>query len=607
MTRRELLAVVVFLKHFRPYLLGKKFTLRTDHGSLNWLCNFKDPEGQLARWLEKLQEYDFTVVHRQGKKHQNADAMSRIPCRQCGRPESGEPVDVPISVISMPHNFSKSNVREAQMHDDIVGPILQGKERKVKPSKEEAKSKPPMYRRLLQLWDQLILVEGVLWRQYQSSNGQSSLLQLVVPISMKEQVLQELHGGVATGHLGWDKTLERLKVRFYWPGYHKDVKLWCQQCQECLKRKSPPQKRKAPMQTLTAGSPMQIVAVDILGPLPKSTNGNQYILVVADYFTKWMEAYPIPNQEASTVAQTLVDHFFLKYSPPEQLHSDQGRQFESQLMKEVCKLLGIEKTRTTPYHPQSDGLAERFNRTLLSLLSTALNGKEHEWECHLRPTCMAYNTSVQASTGITPFYLMFGHEARIPLDIMLGDISQASSSSSYTEYVTTLQDKLCTAYSTLRTKLKASFDRQRQYYNRNIHGKPYKDGDLVFLYSTVIPKGRSRKFHQPWTGPYKIVKQLSDAVYRIQHTRNRKRLVVHFDRLKPCPLSETTTHTPPRRSSSINRETVMPTRRHFEPQIVDSDAENTTGAADVHSGGSTDRYPCRSRRPPDRFGTGITH
>ena len=129
--------------------------------------------------------------------------------------------------------------------------------------------------------------------------------------------------------------------------------------------------------------------------------------------------------------------------------------------------------------------------------------------------------------------------------------------------MTTLQDKLCTAYSTLRTKLKASFDRQRQYYNRNIHGKPYKDGDLVFLYSTVIPKGRSRKFHQPWTGPYKIVKQLSDAVYRIQHTRNRKRLVVHFDHLKPCPLSETPTRTPPRRSSSINRETVMPTRRHF--------------------------------------------
>ena len=146
---------------------------------------------------------------------------------------------------------------------------------------------------------------------------------------MRELVLQELHGGVATGHLREDKTLERLKARFYWPGYNKDVKLRCQRCQEYLKRKSPPRKRKAPMQTLTAGSPMQIVALDILGPLPKSTNGNQYILVIADYFTKWMEAYPIPNQEASTVAQTLVDHFFLRYSPPEQLHFSQGRQFES--------------------------------------------------------------------------------------------------------------------------------------------------------------------------------------------------------------------------------------------------------------------------------------
>ena len=144
------------------------------------------------------------------------------------------------------------------------------------------------------------------------------------------------------------------------------------------------------------------------------------------------------------------------------------------------------------------------------------------------------------------------------------------------------------------------------YYNRNIHGKPYKVGDLVFLFSTVIPKGKSRKFHQPWTEPHKIVKQLSDAVYRIQYTRNRKRLVVHFYRLKPCPLSATTTPTPPRRLSSIKQEIVRPNRCHFELQIVDCDAENTTGAADVHSGGSTDRYPCRSRRPPDRFGTGIT-
>ena len=131
----------------------------------------------------------------------------------------------------------------------------------------------------------------------------------------------------------------------------------------------PTPRRHAPLGTVRAGSPMQICAVDIMGPLPKSKNGNRYILVLGDYFTRWMEAYAIPNQEASTVAQKLVDEYFCRFSVPEQLHSDQGRQFESSLIAEICRILQIQKTRTTPYHPQSDGMVERFNRTLLNMLS----------------------------------------------------------------------------------------------------------------------------------------------------------------------------------------------------------------------------------------------
>lgn len=116
------------------------------------------------------------------------------------------------------------------------------------------------------------------------------------------------------------------------------------------------------------------MAVDLLGPLPESNNGNSYVLVVGDYCSKWMEALPVPNQEAPTVAEKLVDEVFLQFSPPEQLHSNQGRQFESVLIAEVCKLLQIRKTRTTPYHPQCDGLVERFNRTLISMLATCTEG-----------------------------------------------------------------------------------------------------------------------------------------------------------------------------------------------------------------------------------------
>jgi len=169
-------------------------------------------------------------------------------------------------------------------------------------------------------------------------------LQLIVPRVLQEAVLAEVHEGISGGHLGKDKTIHHPKERFYWPGHYNDVQQWCSTCASCATRKSNP---KAPLETITAAYPTQIIAVDLVGPLPKSENKNPYIMVVGDYYTRWMEAIPIPNQEASTVAEKLVDEVFLKFSVPEQLHTDQGRIFESQLMSEVYKLLRIHKTRMT--------------------------------------------------------------------------------------------------------------------------------------------------------------------------------------------------------------------------------------------------------------------
>ena len=172
------------------------------------------------------------------------------------------------------------------------------------------------------------------------------------------------------------------------------------------------------MQIITAGYPTQVMVVDLLGPLPESKNGNHYMLVIGDYFSRWMEASPVPNQEASTVAEKLVDEVFLRFSPPEQLHSDQGQHLNQTM--EVCKLLHINKTRTTPYHPQCDGLVEWFNRTLLHMLATCTEDHPGDWEQHIRKVCLAYNVSVHPSTGFLPFYLMFGRQAKLPIDLIYG-------------------------------------------------------------------------------------------------------------------------------------------------------------------------------------------
>ena len=281
-----------------------------------------------------------------------------------------------------------------QTADSCIGEILKAKKQNLKPSPEYVKGQSIAYHRLLQQWDQLVVHEGVLWRYYAQLHEEQAWWQLVVPKDLQEAVLTEVHEGISGGHLGKDKTLHRLKERFYWPGHYNDVQEWYSTCASCATRKSNSQAARAPLGTIRAGYPTQIIAVDLVGPLPESENKNLYIMVVGDYYTHWMEAFPIPNQEAATVAEKLVEEVFLRFSVPEQLHTYQGRKFESRLMSEVYKLLGIHKTRTTPYHPQSDGLVERFNRTMLNMLAACTKDNPFNWEKHIRKICMAYNSSV---------------------------------------------------------------------------------------------------------------------------------------------------------------------------------------------------------------------
>eukprot|EP00731_Ephydatia_muelleri_P034012 Em0044g32a len=275
-TRRELLALVWSVRQFRAYLWGRRFIVRTDHSALRWLRSFKDPQGQVARWLEILAEFDFDVIHRPGLRHGNADALSRIQCKQCGMHNG-------IAMPCLFHNaFGAVNVRD-----------------------------------------------GVLFRQWEDVPGKgcNKHLQLVVPRSWIGSVLQQLHSSPSGGHLGMFKTLEKVRSRFYWPGQRHDIEDWCRACELCAARKSPPRRNRAPMQQVLAGGPFQRVAMDILGPLPLTDRGNKYILVLGDYFTKWVESYPIPNMEAKTIANVFVSHFVSRFGAPDVLHTDQGRNF----------------------------------------------------------------------------------------------------------------------------------------------------------------------------------------------------------------------------------------------------------------------------------------
>lgn len=211
----------------------------------------------------------------------------------------------------------------------------------------------------------------------------------------------------------------KVKNRFYWPGWFGDVRQWCRNCVDCASHKTHGRAPCAHLQPSVTSRPCERVALDILGPLPETGNKNKYILVVGDYFSKWMEMFPLPNQEAHTIAKVLVEEWVCQYGAPRSIHMDQGRNFDSNLFREMCRLLNISKRRTSAYNPQSDGLIERFSRTFLSMLTLFVKDNQINWDVLLPYVMLAYRSSVQATTGFSPYKVLFGQEVVLPIDIML--------------------------------------------------------------------------------------------------------------------------------------------------------------------------------------------
>ena len=229
-----------------------------------------------------------------------------------------------------------------------------------------------------------------------------------------------------------------------------------------------------------------------------------------------------------------------------------------------------------PYHPQSDGMIERFNRTLLGMLSSGILEEDGNWEQILPAVMMAYRTSVHKTTHMSPFILVFGREVRLPVDIMFGnpppELPKCSSM-----YALQLRNTLESAYHKVQAYLRVESRRQKEGYDRRVKGvgPSYKEGDFVWLHCPAVPRGKSRKLHRPWKGPFVVTKVLSDVVFRIQHRDPpRKRLVVHFNRLKPYLLSDIGKQEEPREQKNIEKNHSVPNE---EERVLSSDSDADEG------------------------------
>lgn len=580
---------------FFDYLYGAKFTVVTDNNPLTYVLTTAKLDAAGHRWLAALSTFDFQMQYRAGKKNQDADGLSRRPHVESGLDDSTHEEDQTIERF-IAHIAKETG--DAEVSAEVVNAICQKhlaeqtgplhSEPALKPCLVECIAVdvhviPPEYthvdllpgsctlprmsqqdwaleqqrdpaisrvisilkggRRLsyrqrqqenrevqlmLRLWDQLTLREEVLYRK-RVTNGEPSF-QLVLPNSFREVALEALHDAV--GHMGVDRTTDLVRARFFWPHMLDHITNKLQTCERCIRQKAKAE-RSAPLVNIQTSRPLELVCMDYLSLEPDS-KGTKNILVITDHFTKYSVAVPTPDQKAKTVAKALWNNFFIHYGFPERLHSDQGRDFESNLIKELCTMLGIKKTRTTPYHPRGNPV-ERFNRTLLAMLGTLQEEDKMRWKEFVQPLVHAYNCTKHDTTGYSPYQLMFGRQPNLPIDIAFGLTCETGKRGSHTQYVKNLKESLTESYKIAVDHSTKAALHNKKLFDKRVRESKLETGDRV-LVKNVGLRGK-HKLSNRWSQTiYQVVKQVKDLpVYVVSPLEaDGSHRVLHRDLLLPC-------------------------------------------------------------------------
>lgn len=554
-TRKELLAVVYGLKQYRQYLLGRMFTIRSDHAALSWLRKTPEPMPQLARWLTFIEEFNFKIEHRAGRSHQNADALSRRPNNNIediteltdnyeGASQRRHQVAAinhdttttmrSIENLPMADLLAGENVAMEQQKDLDIGPILRMKQcQDDQPSIDQLLLEPEPVKKYWSQWDRLLVRNGLLYRRCYEKGRQQNILQLILPASLKEEAIRRCHSGMVGGHMGLRKTIEQVHRRFYWLTWRGDISRYCRRCIACCSYHRGKLARTAPLQPIEAGAPFERLSIDLTGPHCKSDRGHIWILTCVDPYTKWAEAFPLRNKEAETVARVLVEQVFTRFGTPIALLSDRGNEVDSTIMRSVCQLLEIDKLRTTSYKPSTNAAVERFHRTLNSMLGKVVSENQRDWDTKLPFVMAAYRSSCHTSTNYSPNFLVLGREVRAPLDVVLNLPTEETTSLRYDDYVDKLMQTLRYAYRLVREQLGRSAERAKRYYDLRVRPSRYTSGQWVYCYNPRHYQGRQDKWSRKFSGPYLILEVLPPVNLKIQRSPKSKPFIVHFDKVKP--------------------------------------------------------------------------
>ncbi len=519
-SERECVGILFALKKFELYLDGQEFILETDNSALTWLHSMRDVNSKFVRWALRIQDFQPTISHCPGRLNVVADALSRAPTGK------SEDVDENKEGMYPPIQCSPPSIL-CSLTSSITLDMLKSEQQQDKETQAL----------LLNMPEGFVVQEGILYK-YGKHGGRIPF----ITKSLRSAVLEYFHDRPESGHLGVRKTVQRLIRRVFWFGMQEDIYTYILSCPTCQKCKNPSTKPSGQMASVKSSGPWDLLAMDLMGPLPRTRRGNTQLLVVVDHFSKWVELFPIRKATATAVANKLEQEIFCRWGAPSALLSDNGTQFTSKIVKKVCQNWGIKQKFTTFYHPQAN-ITERINRNIVAIIRTYVERKHAKWDEFLPEVGLALRTAVSDTTGYSPCMLNLGREISTLFDRSLEDEDDYEFQSRI-EHKNSLIENLESVYAKARLSIEKAQSQQKLNYDRRHKNVTFQVGELVCL-RTHHKSNKSRKIMKKlshrWTGPYVVTKIISPLTYEIAEkesdkvvgTHNIKNLKKYFDRPEP--------------------------------------------------------------------------
>lgn len=493
-TEKECLAVLWAVEKLRPYIEGSHFTVITDHHSLVWLQNLKDPTGRLARWAVRLQQYDFEIIHRRGKDHVVPDCLSR-----------SVPVVDSVDEVASDKWYARMKKSVEKNSEKFSDWRIQGD----KLFKYTRVSFPPLAE------------DSDYWK-------------LVVPKEDRKETIRANHDEPTSGHAGIRRTYDRLKQNFYWPKMLCDVKAYVKRCKVCQSVKPELKRPAGVMETRReVTAPWQLIAVDLIGPLPRSSSGYQYILSVVDYFSKFTLFFPLRSATAKSVMQHLEDQVFLLFGAPRWLVCDNGPQFKSKEFQSLVASYGVRIVYNAHYHPQADPV-ERYNQTVETMLRAYVTENHRLWDKVLSKVACAIRTSTHEVTRFTPYFVNFGRE----MTLKGGDqeVPRDGFQVSGRDKIQDREKAFLDLQRDITLKIKKASDVSKRRYDLRRRDVRYSLNDLVWRKNYVLSdasKYFSAKLAPKYVGPFRISRKISSCVYELVGVNGKTAGTWHAKDLKP--------------------------------------------------------------------------